>query len=581
MRWFAVVFLSCIPLAAQGGVGVAGVGIPGQGGPISQASPTSPQDLCTLEGTVTNAMTGGPVKKASVVLNRTDLPSGLNVLPTSYSTSTDAAGKFAMKDLEPGKYRMTVQRNGFVTMSYGARSPTSPGTTVALARGQKMTEVNFRLTPHGVVTGRILDEDGDPMPNVPVNLVRFQTRRGSQQVNMAGGSGSTNDLGEYRIFGVPPGKYYLRAQGRPGMGGVMAMNAQDRSQNAQPEEDYVATYFPGTIDPTTATPIEVASGSTVSGIDFTLSKTRTVHVSGVITNVPAGRGRQTQVFLLPRNGTLVGGLRPSFTDPSGKFDIRGVTPGQYTLSAQFNDGAQSLSGSLQVDVGTANLENINLELSPGVKVSGSVKVEGDTTQSLTNVQVMLRPRNSQGIVLGGSAPGRLKDDRSFQIDNVAPNLLNVSLFGLPDGFYVKSVYSGQTDVLANGLDVSRGAPQALEIVLSPNAGTVSGTVQNSKTGQATPGAMVVLVPQEKARQEQNEYYKAITTDQNGTYTLKNVTPGEYKAFAWEEVEPGAYFDPDFVKPFEGLAESVTVHQSDRQAVTLKLIPAGGQAAPKN
>ena len=186
-----------------------------------------------------------PLKKAAVVVNRTDVQPNLNTPPPSYSTTTDATGKFAMKDIEPGKYRMMVTRNGFVSMTYGARGPNRPGTTLTLERAQKMKDVNFRLTPHAVVAGRIVDEDGEPIPFVSVQLVRFQVRQGRQQLNMAGGSGTTNDLGEYRVFGVAPGKYYLRATGqRSGS----PFGVLDRTANSQPEEDYVPTYYPGTID---------------------------------------------------------------------------------------------------------------------------------------------------------------------------------------------------------------------------------------------------------------------------------------------------------------------------------------------
>jgi len=263
---FLLMLLACGILAAQNQTVVT------VGGPVvsptspSLASPTAqpqtaPEDLCSVEGTVTNAATGAPVRKAMVLMNRTEITPSPNAFPVNYSTTTDTAGKFAMKDIEPGRYRITVSRVGFVTMSYGARAPNRPGTVLALERAQKIKDVNLRLTPHGVVTGRILDEDGEPLPNVSLFLVRFQKRQGRQQENV-GGNGMTNDLGEFRIFGVVPGKYYLRANGRA----EVVFNAQDHSVNAQPEEDYVPTYYPGTIDPATATPIEVGRNSSVGPI---------------------------------------------------------------------------------------------------------------------------------------------------------------------------------------------------------------------------------------------------------------------------------------------------------------------------
>ncbi len=551
MRFATVIFLSYLALAAQ-----------------VQVSVPTPEELGAVEGSVFNAATGEPVKKAAVVMTRTDLAPNRNAPQQSYSTATDAAGRFAMKDIEPGKYRMTVTRNGFVTMAYGARGPTRPGTTLTLDRAQKLKDVNFRLTPHGVIAGRILDEDGEPLPFVSVQLVQFQYRQGRQQVNMTAGSATTNDLGDYRIFGVAPGKYYLGATVRPT--GAFGRLVDLRSDSGQPEEDYVPTYYPGTTNTANAAPIEVGSGALVSGINFTLSKTATVHIRGSIANIPAGARRPIQIMLGPRNSPLFAGPRPNIADAQGKFDLRNVAPGQYVLTASANDGTRNYSASMPVDVGSSNLENVNIAFNSGVDIAGRIRIEGDTQQNLLNVNVTLQPRETGGLNFGG-AGARVKDDLSFQLQNVATEIFAMTLFGLPDGFYVKSIKSGETDILTAGLDVTRGAPQPLEVLVSPLAGLISGVVQNATTGQPAPGATVVLVPQVKEPLLSN--YKTVTTDQNGSYTLKSLTPGEYKAFAWEDLEPGAYMDPDFMKPLESKGEPVTIRESDQKTLSLTMIPA--------
>ncbi|HEV3331136.1 MAG TPA: carboxypeptidase regulatory-like domain-containing protein [Bryobacteraceae bacterium] len=572
MRLTAAIFLSGLALAAQVQITVSGpVGFSSNPNGLSvQQPPTRPEDLCTVEGSVFNATTGTPLKKAAVLLSRTDVAPSLNSLPQSYSTATDAAGNFAIKDIEPRKYRMTVTRNGFVTMTFGARGPNRPGTTLTLERAQKMKEINFRLTPHGVVAGRVVDEDGEPLPFVSVQLVRFQVRQGRQQLNMAGGSGTTNDLGEYRIFGIAPGKYYLRASGQRSASPFVALN---RSANSQPEEDYVPTYFPGTIDTANASPIEVGGGAEVGGINFILMKTATVHVKGSVGNLPTGIRQPPQIMIVPRSGLFIGPQRPTFADAKGNFDIRGVAPGQYMLSANVNDDGRSYSTSVPVDVGNSNVENVSLAIGQGVDVAGKIRIEGDGKADLTMVNVNLRQRDASGISFGGVPTARVKDDNTFQLENAGASTFEVTLFGLPDGFYVKSIKSGDTDVQAAGLDITRGAPQPLEVVLSPNAGSLSGAVQNPNTKQPAPGATVVLVPQEKERRDQPQYYKTTTTDQNGKYTLKSLVPGEYKVFAWEDMEPGAYLDPDFLKPVDSKAEAVSIRENDQKTAALTMIAA--------
>jgi protocatechuate 3,4-dioxygenase beta subunit len=521
-----------------------------------------------VEGTVLNGVTGAPVKKAAVVMNRTDIQGRRNAPPPSYSTVTDASGKFAMKGLEPGKYQVRVTRNGFVSTTYGAHGANRPGTTVTLNRAQSIKDINFRLTPHGVVSGQIVDEDGDPMAFVNVQLTQFQVRQGRQQVNMVGGNATTNDLGEFRIFGVAPGKYYLQANERNSVG---PFAPQDRSATAQPEENYVPTYYPGVFDSANATSIAVAAGSEVSGINLTMRKITTVHVKGVVTNIPAANRQPVQVMLLPRSG-IIGGLRPSTTAANGNFDVRGVTPGQYSLAAVLNEEGQNYSAFLPVDVGSSNLENLNLSLSAGVDLPGKIRIEGDGQQNMATVNVNLAPREDS-FVFGGAGSNGMKEDNSFVLKNVGAGVFRVNVFGLPDGFYVKSIKSGQIDVQADGLDFTRGAPSPLDILVSPHAGVISGAVQNSNTGQPASGALVVLVPQEKERRGQQQFYRNTTTDQNGSYAVKNIPPGEYKAFAWEDIDPGAYTDPDFLKPFESKGEAVTISESDQKNLTLTMIPA--------
>ena len=177
--------------------------------------------------------------------------------PTFYSTQSNSSGQFAVKDIEPGKYLLTVNRNGYVSFTYGARGPMQPGTTLSLIRHQHMTDLALKLTPQAVITGRILDDEGS----------RWRTLQGYRYINgrkqpMSSGANTTNDLGEYRLFGVaPPGKYYVSATMMP----VGQMVAGNRSASAGPEEDHVPTYYPGTVDPASGSQLDVPAGGPVEG----------------------------------------------------------------------------------------------------------------------------------------------------------------------------------------------------------------------------------------------------------------------------------------------------------------------------
>jgi hypothetical protein len=162
------------------------------------------------------------------------------------------------------------------------------------------------------------------------------------------------------------------------------------------------------------------------------------------------------------------------------------------------------------------------------------------------------------------------------MDDVGADRYTISFTGMPEGFYVKSARSSNVDVLAGGLEVSGASPAHLDVVLSPNAGKVTGTVLDPNTEKAAPMMMVVLIPQEKERRDREAFYQTATSDLSGQFTFKSVVPGEYRVYAWEDVEYSAWMDPDFMKPVESRGEAVSVSEGGRHAVQVNLISADAQ-----
>ena len=535
--------------------------------PLALAAQTKPDDLCSLSGQVSNASTGEPLRRALVVLRRTDMSPGATTIQVPQSATTDAAGRFAMAGIAPGKYRLSAERNGFIAAQYGARGPGKAGTLLTLEAGQKSSDLTMRLTPHGVIAGCVLDEDGEPVSGVDVQVTRMQYMQGRKQMGRAGG-GSTNDLGEYRVFGLTPGRYYV--------------SATSRANPVQPqaEDQYVTTWFPRTADAAAAASIDLAPGMQLRNIDVPLAKMHTVTVQGRVTNEAAataggtGQGRSLSVMLSARNAMVAGGgfTRGATVNSQGTFEFRGVTPGSYFVVGTWMTSGKTFTARTAIQVGGSNIEGISLTIRGGVPVRGRVRVEGESTESIARVHVMLQAAEVGGIVFGPLPNQPVKEDGSFQLEDVGPDRYTLMVSGLPEGFYVKSVRSGNLDVLAGGLEIAGGSPAPLEVVLSPHAGQVSGSVLDPKTQKAAPAVMVVLVPQEKERRDREAFYRMAATDSAGQFTFKGVIPGEYRVYAWEEAEYGAWMDPDFVKPVESRGEAVSIAEGGRQAVQVNLIP---------
>jgi hypothetical protein len=333
-----------------------------------------------------------------------------------------------------------------------------------------------------------------------------------------------------------------------------------------PDMTYAATYYPSTTDSTTAMPIDVGAGGEVRGIDIRLIKTRVWRVRGRVSGLVADqRGRGAiQVALSPAEGP--GNQQMSMArPPDGQFELRNVPSGSYVLHAQSQAGGQSYAAALPVQVTGSHVDGITLTLSTGGDLQGVVKlVDAGTPVELKSLSVMLRPVGMNGFGGGPPQRGRVGEDMKFAIKGVPPMKFAVNVTGIPNTCYLKSVQFGGRDVTAEGLDMSAGGP--LEVVISAAAAQVDAVVL-SKDGKAAINAVVAIVPKDGG----NPIVQM--ADENGILSAKGLKPGDYKLLAWEDVEQGAPYDPDFLRQFETKTKSVKLESAGHEAVQLTAIPA--------
>ncbi len=539
-------------------------------GVFQAKQPTTKPDIegATIEGRVLKAGTDEPLKKAWLTLT----PVGGERRPQY--TSSDAAGRFVLKDIELGRYTLWAERNGYIRQAYGQRGMDRFGTTMALGAGQSLSDLTFRLVPAAVIAGRVTDEDGEPIAGAIVNVAQYRYREGKRDLLPASRGDRTNDLGEYRIYGLAPGQYFVSATPARGWGGSAAAFVQEAGGKS--EESYPPVFYPGTNDATRATPVELRASEVAGAIDISLMPARAVRVRGRVFNaITSQPGRGVEVHVTARGSTLFGfqGRSTYVDDPQGAFEIVGVTPGSYTLEAEWSSDEKLYAVRLPLEVGTSDIDGINLVLTAGAQIFGRLRVEGDTQVALSNLQVFFPPSDrSSGF---GFLEASVKADGSFLFPNVPDGEYRIEVLNLPEEFYLKSLRLGGESVLETGLKVSSGqAAGSLEMVISSAGGQVEGSV--TKEGQPFSGARVVLVP-ESSRRGQTRLFKLASTDQYGHFIVRGIAPGDYKLFAWEELEPGAYQDPEFLKRYEDLGEPVRIEENGRGAAQLKLIPAEAKA----
>jgi hypothetical protein len=222
-------------------------------------------------------------------------------------------------------------------------------------------------------------------------------------------------------------------------------------------------------------------------------------------------------------------------------------------------------------VGNSNIEGIEVALSPGMEVTGTVRVEGDPAVPPSSVRLMLEPKDFTPF--GGGASAMIKDDGTFVFRNVTPDTYRIRAFGPQGPIYAKSIVVGQQEVKAGEFSIDPGTPPALAIVLSSTGGHLTGSVKGEK--DVAQGATVVLIP---ANRQRVDLYRTASTDQYGRFAISTVPPGEYKLFAWDDVENGQWLDPDFLQVYENSGKSVSTREASKGVVDLQLL-VGQAAAP--
>jgi 5-hydroxyisourate hydrolase-like protein (transthyretin family) len=523
-----------------------------------------PEDYALISGQVTSGTDGAPLRKATLTLRQTD--SGRRGAPLSASTGD--GGVFLFDKVAPGRYKLHIERNGFVGQDYGARRPGGAGQEVTVEKGGRVTGLQAKLLPQGVVTGHVRDEDGEPMAGVRVQVYRWGYAQGRRQL-MPQDSDTTDDRGEYRIYGVAPGKYVVSASSQRGFRPDGPTSAAPPEQRGN-EETYLTVYYPGTLEPAQAATAEVAAGATLQGIDFNLRKVRTVRVTGKVlrATVDNNRARPLMITLVAKGSALMPGMNAprTMSGATGTFELRGVRPGSYTLHADEMDRNVRLTADVPVEVGAAGLDNVIVQLAPGLDMSGSFVIEESPDTPKANLGAWLRSRGSTaGGPFNGGLNTRAGEDGTFKLTGVSPGEYDLSVTGLPEGFYLKSIRAGDVETINTGLTVMPGAAPVLTIVARPYAGTVDGSVKN-KDGQPVTGSTVVLWP--TAKNARSVLFKTATTDAQGRYTFSSVAPGDYRLAAFEFLEPGAAQDPEFLSAFEAKAEKLSIQEKGRETKAL-------------
>ena len=330
----------------------------------SAQQPAPVANASFIAGTVVREPGSQPLKKVLVQVVAEDQKQGGN-----YSATTDADGHFRIENVAPGRYRLFLEKTGLVEVN--GRGLKADVNVFTVQTGHAVEDLLFRMLPTAIISGRVTDEDGDPMSGVRIVA---QKKKPGKATRETVGSESTNDLGEYRLAGLFPGQYWIVAMPPPDMRDYEKQQEKspqgDNQSDAQPDTRYVTTYYPGTYDAMQASAVTLKAGDEMP-VNLTLTPARTYRVRGIVTGVTAGQ--KPTVELIPKAGDSV---RSNEVGPDGQFELRGVAPGSYLVRASAGTESQPLTAHQDINVVAADVDGVKLAPSPSFKLSGRLQVEG-------------------------------------------------------------------------------------------------------------------------------------------------------------------------------------------------------------
>lgn len=534
---------------------------PQQGGRQAAQTQAPAAGSGSIAGRITDSA-GAPVRRAVVTVE------GENRSARTGKSMTGDDGAYVIGGLPKGKYWITAEKTGFLRRGYRGRSSEGYGDPVELGEDTAKSGVDIVLPRQGVITGRVVDEAGEPAERVMVQAIPVRNTGGRGGANMT----TTNDLGEFRLSKLSPGNYRLLASRGMDRGqGMMIDRAPGKPAMAE-----APTYFPGTIDAASASPIKVNAGEERTGAEIRLQRSTVVRLAGRVSGeMPTGRGARVNMRSNAevsgfRGGMMAAGGGDGAIDSDGSFEFRSVRPGEYTLTVMSMDrGGPKTLGKTVVRVGQQDVNGVTITTAAAPKIDGRVRADGEPPFAFGTVTITLQGAG-EGRQFGPPVNTKTDEAGNFSFAAVSREAQTLQV-RTPAGVIVKDVYAaGQ---LLPGLEIDFSTVTGpLEIVLSNKPGTITGVVEG--TTPDAPRVAVWAVPDAEPLVVENWNVKKVRVfSDSPSFTLDSLRPGTYRIAAFEDVESEALNDASVWAQIKAQTTTVKVAEGESAQVKVKLIAA--------
>jgi len=556
-----------------------------------------------------------PIRRATVMIGDNANMSGGRL------TVTDDQGRFRFSGLPAGRYVVGSMKPGFVPAAYGTRRPMRPGepqtgTAIVVEDGEQIASVVLRMLRGAVITGTVQGIDGQPARGIGVGLFQFRPAppagvRILTAVRTSDVDDVTDGRGIYRIFGLPPGEYFvaafppsaanleatrdvdlLRAAEPARTGTAIAAGGMPRQAAAagvppRPAVGFARVFYPGSLLPAGAAPIALRASEVRGGVDIQLQLVPNSHVEGTVHTPDGGPAAGASIWLYPLTGPAENQLRIDWgfmgavtTDAHGAFSIKGVPPGSYLLRAttrQTDPATASSWGFADVSVQDDDVR-VTVALEPGIRVAGRVIFDGPTQpspQDMSRMRIALLADQTRFATV--NLPyATIEPSGEFSFSSVPAGRyrLTASITGTAQATWMlQSARLNGQDALDGMVEIQRttgGDSGSAVVTFTDRTTELSGRLVDASSRPAPEYFLIIFPANRAAWGWQSRRIQQTRPVHDGGFVFRHLPPGEYLLAALTDVERDEWFDPAFLSTLVSSAIKITLADGEKKAQDIRV-----------
>ena len=534
---------------------------PGAQTPPPPGEVAKPAPTAILRGRVVTHPDGKPIARARVMLTRPDKT-------YAWVTITDAEGRYEITELEGfDNYMLAASKSGFAPRIWGEKQLPEPPTPLKIADAQTLENIDVALAEQLWVSGKILDSDGTPFAGAVVSALR-PVFVGDRREMVTVAEIITNDKGEYRLFGLPAGQYFISA----------VDPAFLSTGDHQGPLVYAATFYPGVASPEGATRITLEPGQSRDNIDFPLNIVKPARVSGRISSHDNQQLYSGAVVMSPFRSDRAASYTTTRVDikPDGTYEFFNVPPGRFIIRSRGEVSSEGvmLFGSFTVNVEGRGTSGVDMTMLPGARLYGLVAWEGKTPKPADISEIRVRAPMTDGNTFGDAVTGNIKDDDSFVIRGamVGGHFLRVE--NLPEPWTLKAVYFQGQDVTDIPLSVTSSQEiTSLRLVFTDKSTRVEGRILSNESDDYESYRVVAFPVNPQYWRPGSRHVRLVRPDRDGRYAFSGLPPSVYYMTVTRDVDESDLGDPRVLDRLAGGATSVRLNEGERKRQDLRPVRA--------